>query len=122
MVQASNFYVSINQNPLINSVNQSFTGTYSVTGTNSAGCSSTATTSVFVASVFLNNTINTNGNVLTASEAGATAYQWIDCNNNNTPIAGATSQSFTATASGNYAVIITKTLVHYIAMQSISFY
>lgn len=103
-----NFYVSINQNPLINSVNQSFTGTYSVTGTNSAGCSSTATTSVFVALVFLNNTVNTNGNILTASEAGATAYQWIDCNNNNTPITGATSQSFTATASGNYAVIIIK--------------
>ncbi|HRG01938.1 MAG TPA: T9SS type A sorting domain-containing protein [Bacteroidia bacterium] len=106
--QGPNFYVSINQNPLINSVNQSFTGTYSVTGTNAVGCSSTATTSVFVSSVFLNNTVNTNGNVLTASEAGATSYQWIDCSNNNIPIAGATSQSFTATASGNYAVIITK--------------
>jgi hypothetical protein len=42
-------------------------------------------------------------NVLTAS-AGATAYQWLDCNNSNTPIAGATNQTFTAPKNGSYAV------------------
>lgn len=42
-------------------------------------------------------------NTLTAS-AGATAYQWLDCNNGNAPIAGQTSQSFTPTQNGNYAV------------------
>jgi hypothetical protein len=42
-------------------------------------------------------------NVLTAN-AGATSYQWLDCNNLNAPVAGATGQSFTATKSGSYAV------------------
>ena len=34
------------------------------------------------------------------------SYQWVDCNNNNAPIPGATEQSFTPTQSGNYAVIV----------------
>lgn len=42
-------------------------------------------------------------NVLTAS-AGATAYQWLDCNNSNAPVAGATGQIFTAKQNGSYAV------------------
>jgi hypothetical protein len=48
-----------------------------------------------------------NGNTLTATATGA-SYQWIDCANANTPIAGATAQSFTATANGTYAVIVTQ--------------
>ena len=42
-------------------------------------------------------------------EANATNadYQWIDCDDNNAPIAGETNKTFTATANGNYAVIIT---------------
>jgi len=42
-------------------------------------------------------------------EAGATglAYQWIDCDNSFAPISGETNQSFTATANGSYAVIVT---------------
>jgi hypothetical protein len=40
------------------------------------------------------------------NQAGA-AYQWIDCNNNNAPISGATSQNFTPTTSGSYAVVVT---------------
>lgn len=44
---------------------------------------------------------------LTANATGAT-YQWIDCNNGNAPITGATSQSYTATADGNYAVVVTQ--------------
>jgi hypothetical protein len=34
------------------------------------------------------------------------SYQWVDCNNNNAPIPGATEQSFSPTQSGNYAVIV----------------
>lgn len=42
-------------------------------------------------------------------EANATNvdYQWIDCDDNDAPIAGETNNTFTATANGNYAVIIT---------------
>lgn len=36
-----------------------------------------------------------------------TTYQWVDCDNNNMPIEGATNQSFTAAVSGNYACLLT---------------
>lgn len=36
-----------------------------------------------------------------------TTYQWLDCNAGNQPIAGATSQTFTPTQDGNYAVQLT---------------
>lgn len=41
-----------------------------------------------------------------ANQTGAT-YQWLDCNNGNAPISGATNISFTPTANGDYAVEIT---------------
>ncbi len=44
---------------------------------------------------------------ITANQAGAQSYQWVDCNNGNAPITGATGQSFTATANGSYACEIT---------------
>jgi hypothetical protein len=50
--------------------------------------------------------VSVSGITITAAQAGAT-YQWIDCNNNDAPIAGATSQSFTPTSNGNYAVVVT---------------
>ena len=48
-----------------------------------------------------------NGAVLTAQATGAGyQYQWLDCNASYAPLAGETGQSFTATASGSYAVEI----------------
>lgn len=44
---------------------------------------------------------------LTCDITGA-AYQWIDCNNGNTPISGASNQSFTASVNGSYAVVVTQ--------------
>jgi len=46
--------------------------------------------------------------VISANNTTATTYQWIDCNNNNVAIAGETNSSYTATANGDYAVIITE--------------
>lgn len=43
--------------------------------------------------------------VITATQSGAT-YQWINCSDSS-HISGATNQSFTATADGDYAVIVT---------------
>jgi hypothetical protein len=54
-----------------------------------------------------NNSVSQNGITLTATETGA-SYQWLDCNNENAPISGSTSQSYTATENGSYAVEITK--------------
>lgn len=53
----------------------------------------------------LDNSVSISGVTLTATQANA-SYQWIDCNNGNAPINGATSQSFTPNANGNYAVIV----------------
>jgi hypothetical protein len=43
---------------------------------------------------------------ITASASGL-VYQWLDCNSGNSVLAGETNQSFTATAIGDYAVMIT---------------
>jgi hypothetical protein len=50
--------------------------------------------------------VNQNGATLTAAATGA-SYQWVDCGNGNAAIAGATTQTYTPTATtGSYAVIV----------------
>jgi hypothetical protein len=51
------------------------------------------------------NTVSVTANVLTADQVGAT-YQWLDCNNGNAPISGATNLSYSPTMNGSYAVEI----------------
>jgi hypothetical protein len=51
--------------------------------------------------------VNQNGIILSAN-ATADFYQWVDCNNGNSIINGETSQSFTATQNGSFAVKITQ--------------
>ncbi|MGB0914468.1 MAG: choice-of-anchor V domain-containing protein [Crocinitomicaceae bacterium] len=46
------------------------------------------------------------GNSLIATQSAA-LYQWIDCDNGNADVVGATSQSFVPTSTGNYAVVVT---------------
>jgi len=46
------------------------------------------------------------GSTITANNTAAASYQWVDCNTGFFPISGETSQSFTATSSGDYAVIV----------------
>lgn len=52
----------------------------------------------------LNNRVTVVGQTLRAENANAN-YQWVNCAN-NMPIVGATSASFTATTTGNYAVSV----------------
>ena len=53
-------------------------------------------------------TVTVQNNILTATEnAQGTTYQWIDCENNNTPISGATAQTFEPAQNGEYAVVVT---------------
>lgn len=49
-----------------------------------------------------NFTATVNAGTVTLDQT-ALSYQWIDCNNGNQPIAGATSQSFTPAQTGSYA-------------------
>jgi hypothetical protein len=79
------------------------TATFTIVGGAASGCDSIVTLNLLINDV--DNTVFVNGNTLTANQTGAT-YQWIDCNNNNTHIAGATNQSFIPSVSGNYAVVI----------------
>ncbi len=81
-------------------------GTITVIANNACG-SSTAQTLTLNVTPLPDNAVTQTGVTLTAQANGAT-YQWIDCNNGNTAIPGATAQSYTATANGSYAVIVTQ--------------
>jgi hypothetical protein len=80
-------------------------GQYTETITNTAGCDSVITINLTINTVDASVTVN--GNILTANASNA-IYQWVDCGNNFAIINGATNQSYTATANGNYAVIVTE--------------
>ncbi|MCP4442390.1 MAG: T9SS type A sorting domain-containing protein [Aureispira sp.] len=69
-------------------------------------CAQEMTQKPTIIPVTLDTSVTVLGAMLSSNESGAT-YQWLDCNNNNNPIVGATNQSFTPTSSGNYAVEIT---------------
>lgn len=81
-------------------------GTYNQTYATANGCDSTV-----ILELTINHQPNTavtqTGPMLSANTAGAN-YQWINCTNGNNPVTGATQQTYTATADGSYAVIITK--------------
>ena len=79
-------------------------GTYTDTLPNAFGCDSILTINLTIP--VINTNVQLAGVTLTSNEVGA-SYQWINCAG-NVPIAGATNQSFTPTANGDYAVIITK--------------
>jgi hypothetical protein len=55
----------------------------------------------------VNTGIITNGTTLTAVASNA-SYQWLDCDDNYAYISGATTQAYTPTVNGNYAVLVTE--------------
>lgn len=69
---------------------------------NAAGCDSIVTLNLTVISA-VNNSVTNNGSSLTSNQPGA-SYQWLDCGNNHAIINGATNQTYTPSANGNYAV------------------
>ncbi len=80
-------------------------GTYFVRG--QGGCvSGGACQSITITQTAVNTATSVNGITITASQAGA-QYQWVNCATGNSPIAGATAQSFTPSANGSYAVTVT---------------
>ncbi len=78
------------------------TATYTMTGTDANGCENTDQVVVTVNSIPVA-TATDNGDATITAGTAAT-YQWIDCAT-GTAIAGATSQTYTVTANGTYAVI-----------------
>lgn len=78
--------------------------TYTVTGTDANGCSSSDSVSLYMFPPPSIPVISQNLSVLTSTPAAT--YQWYY---NSNPIAGATNQSHTATQNGTYYVVITDT-------------
>ncbi|MCC6701406.1 MAG: T9SS type A sorting domain-containing protein [Fluviicola sp.] len=76
---------------------------YNQTVPNANGCDSLITLDLTITSP-INNDVFLTGTTISATEAGLN-YQWINCAN-NAPIAGANAQTFTPTANGSYAVIV----------------
>ncbi len=80
------------------------TATHTLVGGNINGCDSIVTLNLTIINV--DNSVTNNTPTLTANQSGA-SYRWLDCDNGNAVITGETSQNFTATVTGNYAVEIT---------------
>ena len=79
-------------------------GTITVTANNSVG--SSAPQSVYVTVNTVNTSVTQSGATLTATATSAT-YIWINCNG-NIPVQAETNQSYTASISGSYAVVVTQ--------------
>jgi len=84
-------------------------GTYSVFAIDSTGECYGKSQEIWITNAPLpDTTVTVQNNILTATEnAQGTTYQWIDCENNNTPISGATAQTFEPAQNGEYAVVVT---------------
>lgn len=81
------------------------TGTEVFVGGAANGCDSTVNINLTVLAA-IDITVANAQPTLSSNQSGA-SYQWIDCNNGNSPISGATGQTYTATANGSYAVQVT---------------
>ncbi len=69
---------------------------------NANGCDSVITLNLTVTNT--DTSVSQSGSTLSANQNGV-SYQWFDCDN-QVPISGANAQSFTPSASGNYAVVM----------------
>lgn len=88
----------------LNNQTYSSSGTYSQTLVNAAGCDSILTINLTINAVDTAVVVS-NASLIANSTTGT--YQWLDCDNGNSIIPGATNQIFTPNVNGNFAVIIT---------------
>lgn len=79
------------------------TATHTFVGGAAGGCDSIVTLDLTINTV--DPTVTVSSPSITANEAGGD-YQWVDCNNGFSEIIGETNQTFTATNTGYYAVIV----------------
>ena len=78
-------------------------GTYSDTLISISGCDSIIILNLIINSI--DTSVTQNGITLTANSSGLN-YAWLNCNNNFQFISGANNQSYTASANGNYSLLI----------------
>jgi hypothetical protein len=79
------------------------TATFTIPNGAANNCDSILTLNLTI--IGLNAQATNNGNTTIACTNSGVSYQWINCGNGST-ITGATAQTFTATANGSYAVVI----------------
>lgn len=70
------------------------------------GCDSIIITVLQVDTIPPDTSVTVNGALMTANDAGAFMYMWLDCNNGNQFIPGEYGQSYFAPANGSYAVVV----------------
>lgn len=80
-------------------------GTYYDTLSTSVGCDSLIAYNLVITSI--DDSVRKNGIQLISMDTWA-SHQWIDCNQGNTPISGATTRNYTPNYTGDYACIVTK--------------
>ena len=81
------------------------TGTYTFTDIGVNHCDSTVTVTLTIENV-IDVSTTTSGLTITANATGAT-YNWIDCSTGNSIVPSETGTNLTATANGDYAVVVT---------------
>lgn len=83
------------------------TGVEVFTNTGVYGCDSTVTVTLTITPA-IDVSVTENGATLTANNSAA-IYQWLEnCNTSVTQVSGETNQTYTASSTGNYAVIVTE--------------
>lgn len=80
------------------------TGQYDLVLTNTDGCDSIRRLDLTIQTI--DNTVTDNANGTISANMPGVIYQWLDCNNNNDPVAGLTSQTIIVPSAGDYAVEI----------------
>jgi len=88
--------------------NDSFnsSGTYTTILPTQNGCDSVVTTNLTVEQE-IDTYVERQNAVFTVNNTSGATYQWLDCNNNFSPISGETNTTFTASETGSYAVAVT---------------
>ncbi len=97
-----NYTVCFGDSVLANGLYFKSDTTFSIAGTSAIGCDSTHQFHIAIS----NAATTVNGITISANQSGS-VYQWLDCNNNNAPIASETNQFYTPSVNGSYAVVVT---------------
>lgn len=82
-------------------------GNYSAVIPNAAGCDSIISIALTILPLQQQTIDNNGGELILVSGNVGTAYQWVICGSTDTPIPGATNATYTPTATGSYAVLVT---------------